>query len=127
MRRSLDHGAAYCIAKPVQREDLKDVWQYAVAGGRQKLRVQNDKVVSVSEEEEGDSSSATAINVASSSQDSTLVKKQRKKYCKRKRSEVVENDEIIFCGPKRSKIFWTTNLHNRFLLAINHIGMDSEY
>ncbi|KAI9070659.1 hypothetical protein K1719_047377 [Acacia pycnantha] len=123
MSRNLENGAAYCMAKPVRREDVKDVWQYVVTGRREKLRIENDKIVSVreeeeeEEEEEGDSSPSPTVNSAS-------PKKQRKKYCKRKRSEVIENEELIFCGPKRSRIFWTTNLHNRFLLAIDYIGMD---
>ncbi|XP_028756344.1 two-component response regulator ARR14-like [Neltuma alba] len=111
MSRSLENGAAYCLVKPVGREDLRDVWQHAVAGRREKLTVENDRIVAVSEEE-GDSSS------------SSPPEKQRKKYCKRKRSDVIDNEELIYCGQKRSKIFWTTNLHNRFLLALRHIGMD---
>ncbi|XP_054785967.1 two-component response regulator ARR12-like [Prosopis cineraria] len=132
MSRSLEHGAAFYIVKPARREDFKDVWQYAVAGRREKLRVDNERIISVNEE--GDSSSSPGggekqlgINIPSA-QDSEArgtrkAPKPRKKYCKRKRS-VVENDELIYCGQKRSKIFWTTNLHNRFLLALRHLGMN---
>ncbi|KAI9112076.1 hypothetical protein K1719_016972 [Acacia pycnantha] len=117
--RNLKHGASYCIMKPVQRDDLKNVWQYVVAGKREKLRTENGRIVSVSEGEEGEGDSSPPRTVNSAS-----PKGQRKKYCKRNRSEVIENEELIFCGPQRSKIFWTTNLHNRFLLAIDYIGME---
>ncbi|KAF8008603.1 hypothetical protein BT93_K2310 [Corymbia citriodora subsp. variegata] len=127
--KSLEVGAAFYIVKPVRPDDLKNVWQYCIA--RKK-----GKAVLIEEEAASASASASPseriihedVNIPV--QPLNLEKEgstQDQNGKKRSRVDEGENDEGIdysLIPPRKSKVVWTTGLHDLFLHAINYIGLD---
>ncbi|XP_018720289.2 putative two-component response regulator ARR13 [Eucalyptus grandis] len=126
---SLEGGAAFYIVKPLRPDDLKNVWQYCIA--RKK-----GKAVLIEEEAASDSTSAPVCeriiheDVNIPVQPLNLEKEgssQEPNGKKRSREEKDENDEGIdysLIPPRKTKVVWTTGLHDLFLHAINYIGLD---
>lgn len=135
--KSLEGGVAYFMVKPVSPDDLKNVWQYAVAAKKgksvtiQEIRRDDDQPPSSSTV--GDKNSATATTPAN--QEEVLV--LGRKECKRKagynsqkskdnNQELDDEQHTNGVTPKKTKVVWTNSLHNRFLLAIRHISLESK-
>jgi two-component response regulator (ARR-B family) len=126
MLRSLEGGAAFYIVKPVNKDDLKNVWHYAVA-------IKTGISLSIKEiEGSRESSSSTLVerlsledvNSATSINDE---ERYRKNGTKEERKSTKEDQEVDSQpASKKRKVVWTNSLHNRFLLALNHIGLDSK-
>lgn len=118
MLRSLEAGAVFFMVKPVNPEDLKNVWQYAVAGKKGKSIVTED----IGSIEGGSSSSAGKLSAASSSSENDGTK-NAKRGTKRKKGDKQERKTY---RRKKAKVVWTNTLHNMFIDAIRHIGMESK-
>ncbi|KAG5234518.1 two-component response regulator ARR [Salix suchowensis] len=113
--RSLEGGAAFYIVKPVNKDDIKSVWRYAVATKTGK---------SLSIKEIGGSGEPFSIN---EDVNSAINNEIRKYGTKEGRQSTEEDKEVEIHQPatKKQKLIWTNALHNRFLQAIHHIGLDS--
>ncbi|XVF50761.1 hypothetical protein PTKIN_Ptkin04bG0129300 [Pterospermum kingtungense] len=124
MLKSLAGGAVFFMVKPVNPEDLKNVWQYAIAAKKGKS-IAIEEIGSI-EGEGGLSSSAgklskgEIISAASSVNDET---KNAKRGSKRKKGKN-DREEETASRRKKAKVVWTNSLHNLFLEAIRHIGME---
>uniref|UniRef100_A0A6N2KBD3 Response regulatory domain-containing protein n=1 Tax=Salix viminalis TaxID=40686 RepID=A0A6N2KBD3_SALVM len=112
--RSLEGGAAFYIVKPVNKDDIKSVWHYAVATKTGK---------SLSIKEIGWSGEPFSINEDVSSAINNEIRKYGTKEG-RQRTEEDKEVEIHQPATKKQKLIWTNALHNRFLQAIHHIGLD---
>jgi two-component response regulator (ARR-B family) len=126
--RTLEGGAAFYIVKPINKDDLKNVWQYAVATktGKYSLSI---KEIGGSQE----SSSSTVFDQKISVDEVSSAKSTNIKICNEKdrinknRKRTKEDQEVDSqLAPKKPKVVWTNSLHSRFLQAINHIGLDSK-
>ncbi|KAL5744524.1 hypothetical protein ACOSQ2_027640 [Xanthoceras sorbifolium] len=126
--KSLSSGAAFYIVKPVNPDDLKNVWQYSVASKQAKFaRIDrigslqgqggslpiNEKI-SYSEK----SNSASSVN---GEKHGNRKDGKRKSYKKNTREDVDGENSI---ASKKAKVVWTNSLHNRFLQAIRHITLE---
>jgi two-component response regulator (ARR-B family) len=127
---SLQRGAAFYMVKPVRPDDLKHVWQYAVPAKKGKSVV-IEEIRSIPEESSGEKASYDDLNSASAT--SAAVnheehggKKDPKRKALKKGNEIDRvGDHDNAAAPKKAKVVWTTSLHNRFLQAIRHIGLES--
>ena len=129
---SLQRGAAFYMVKPVRPDDLKHVWQYAVPAKKGKSVV-IEEIRSIPEESSGEKASSDDLNSASAT--SAAVnnnheehggKKDPKRKALKKVNEIDHvGDQDNTAAPKKAKVVWTTSLHNRFLQAIRHIGLES--
>ncbi|KAL9375872.1 hypothetical protein Peur_032751 [Populus x canadensis] len=124
--RTLEGGAAFYIVKPINKDDLKNVWQYAVATktGKYSLSI---KEIGGSQE----SSSSTVFDQKIYVDEVSSAKSTNNKICNEKdrinknRKRTKEDQEVDSqLAPKKPKVVWTNSLHSRFLQAINHIGLD---
>ena len=124
MLKSLAGGAVFFIVKPVNPDDLKNVWQYAIAAKKGKSVV-IEEIGSI----EGESSSAGKLSnreiVSLSSVNDE--KNNAARGCKRKASRKDKDDKEgkTASAPKKAKVVWTNSLHNQFLEALRHIGLES--
>lgn len=121
--KSLEGGVVYYIVKPVSKDDIKNVWQYAVAAKKGKS-VTIEEIESAPGEAPGeveDGSSETSSDTDEEKQEKKAEAKVKKE---RKRHREDDNEERMV-APKKPKVVWTNSLHNQFLLAIKHIGLDS--
>ncbi|EEF51445.1 two-component system sensor histidine kinase/response regulator, putative [Ricinus communis] len=120
---SLESGAVYYMVKPVNLRDLKNVWQYAMASKK-------GKEVVVAEEPENNDGEASASTEKDSCEDNNSAsvsaneESNNKKKKGKKRARDHDQGEDAPSAPKKAKVVWTNSLHNRFLQAINHIGLD---
>ena len=113
MLRGLKGGAAFYIVKPVSYDDVKDLWQYAVSPRKSKLATPIQRPLKVG-----------AGSVA-------MVQEEKQKRESKKKAQVkVNEDNEIEKGEatmlKKSKVVWTSALHNEFLEAIRKIGLESK-
>ncbi|KAK7825565.1 putative two-component response regulator arr21 [Quercus suber] len=121
MLKSLEGGAAFYMVKPVSPEDLKNLWQYAVAAKRGK------SVVIEEVKNTPAKSSVVSCEKKQSAESSVNQEKHDKKDSKRKgapKKGKEDGNQKSRGARKRPKVIWTTSLHNRFLEAIRHIGLD---
>lgn len=123
--KGLKGGVAYFIVKPVSPDDLKNVWQYAVAAKKGKSVVLEEIDKSFNEE-----SSSSAAEQKISNSDDMKEEKRGGKDCKRKAAKKCkdnqQNQQHNNVAPKKAKVVWTNSLHNRFLLAIRHVTLESK-
>ncbi|KDP22327.1 hypothetical protein JCGZ_26158 [Jatropha curcas] len=124
---SLESGALLYIVKPVNQGDLKNVIDCAVAAKKGKS-IATEEMTNF---EEGNSSSSNDekdyLNGADSSSSAASVNgdnSQEKKNGKKREREGPDEEEDAAAAPKKAKVVWTNSLHNRFLQAINHIGLE---
>ncbi|KAJ7975658.1 Two-component response regulator like [Quillaja saponaria] len=128
--RVLDSGAAFYLAKPLSLDDLKNLWQYAVTAKKGKSIVVEEIIRSdLPNFEESLSEKVCLENVINSVDHVSIVneeKHEKKKYNKRKGTEMTKEDQYegTSMAPKKAKVVWTNSLHNRFLMAIRHTGLD---
>ncbi|GKV05028.1 hypothetical protein SLEP1_g17083 [Rubroshorea leprosula] len=130
--QSLACGAVLYIVKPVNPDDLKNVWQYAVQAKKGKSPIIKE-IGSLQEELEPEQDyndmSITDDHFWDTNSGASSVSdddnKRAKKHGKRKRMGRNGNDsEKKSAVPKKAKVVWTNSLHNRFLQAIRHIGLE---
>ncbi|KAK8569503.1 hypothetical protein V6N13_046554 [Hibiscus sabdariffa] len=126
MLDSLSGGAVFFIVKPVHPDGLKNVWQYAVAGKKGKSLV--------SDETEGDSSLSPAgrLPLGNSRRFPSPANDERddgSRGSKRRAPGKDKDGKDDGNNPKpkkarKAKVVWTNTLHNQFLDALRHIGLE---
>ena len=124
--KSLENGAVFFMVKPVSHEDLKNLWQYAIAAKKGKSVV-IEEVEDINPVGELSVEKAPYDDLKSASS-SVNQEKRGKKDSKKKSSKRTkeDGDDDNPGAPKKAKVVWTNSLHNRFLLAIRHISLESK-
>ncbi|KAG2301723.1 hypothetical protein Bca52824_030374 [Brassica carinata] len=105
----INHGACDYLIKPIRPEELKNIWQHVV---RRKLPRACQGLDS--------SSSLESLFSVSGVSEGSL--KRRKKNKRR-----VENEEDLLDpgnSSKKSRVVWSMELHQQFVKAINHLGIE---
>ncbi|XVF09790.1 hypothetical protein REPUB_Repub07fG0126900 [Reevesia pubescens] len=123
--KSLAGGAVFFIVKPVNPDDLKNVWQYAIAAKKGKSVV----IEEIGSIEKGESSSTGKLSkgeVISAASVNDEKNNNAKRGTKRKASRKGKDgkEEEAASAPKKAKVVWTNSLHNQFLEALRHIGLE---
>lgn len=146
MLECLQSGAVLYVVKPLNQDDLRNIWQYAVAAKKSQT-VDIEEIQSINQLGESSPSSAVLRNlisnngggeinsatsmtedgndVANNNKDSNSKRMGRKRG-RDDRGSDDEDDEHTPVATKKAKVVWTNSLHNRFLQAINHIGLESK-
>ncbi|KAL5743719.1 hypothetical protein ACOSQ2_026835 [Xanthoceras sorbifolium] len=125
--KSLFSGVVFYIVKPVNRDNFKNIWQYAVASRKDKFS-SIERIGSL----QGQSGSfgineKISYNDKSNSASSLKGKLGNKKNDKRKSHKKNTKEDVVgenSIAPKKSKVVWTNSLHNRFLQAIRYITLE---
>ncbi|XP_059627568.1 putative two-component response regulator ARR21 [Cornus florida] len=124
--KGLENGAAFFLVKPISPDDLKNLWQYAVANKKGKAAIKKIRSVQGTSGFDHDKASNEDIYSASSVNEDSHDKKDSRKKVPRKYSDEKggdqENDDSA--APKKAKVVWTNALHNQFLEAIRSIGLE---
>ena len=110
--KGIDHGASDFMVKPVRTHELKNIWQHV-------QRWRNPKAI---------------IHISDHDNDVQRVQPattDKSKYSGNKRNvgdDSSENNEgtHISAIHRKPRMTWTIELHNKFLEAINQIGLDSK-
>ncbi|XP_042481639.1 uncharacterized protein LOC122062063 isoform X2 [Macadamia integrifolia] len=114
----LDSGASFYLTKPLTISDLSNLWQYVYLKKRYERmaieQIGSDSELSTPKKvSKGDNDEC-----ASSVNESSWRQESRKKHSLRKNQNNEGNNE-----DNMSRVTWTTKLHNKFLDAIDQIGL----
>ena len=138
MLRSLNSGATFYIVKPMKYNDLKNIWKYATEKDKS---VDNHQSVGVALEEEPPTekppveiTTDNPIDLESRSFLHGLNHETRRNPKKRASKRVIieesgnNNTDAVFLKRTKgkTKVVWTSTLHNRFLEAVRKIGLESK-
>lgn len=145
--KSLEGGVVCYIVKPVSKDDIKMVWQYVVQS--RKSRFSNVTIEEMMEGAPGEFAPGQKLQGPGELKDLDCVtsfdddvnykeghrndqSSKRKMTRKRDRDMEDEGDDDgehdrRLLATKKSKVVWTNSLHNQFLMAIRHIGLDSTF
>ncbi|CAN1264989.1 Two-component response regulator ARR2 [Linum perenne] len=122
MLQTLEDGAAMYLVKPINKDDLKNVLQYAYSTTNEAKFTNDDD----QESESDDAKSASSVNnFNTKSQPKAIAKRGRKRAKKHDKGE----DECESRRAKKknkTKVVWTSSLHNQFLDAVNFYGQESK-
>ncbi|KAF2311861.1 hypothetical protein GH714_027037 [Hevea brasiliensis] len=121
--KSLDSGAAFYMVKPVNPEDLKSVWRYAVAS-KIGQGVVNDQEIGSAEGETPSNDKLILCGFLNSSSSVNGERGQKMKMGRKRARNKDEAEEDALAPPKKAKVVWTNTLHNRFLQAVSHLGLE---
>ena len=116
--KGVTHGAVDYLIKPVRIEALKNIWQHVV---RKKQNV-SEHSGSVEEtggdrqqQQRGDDDDGN--NSSSGNNEGNL----------RKRKEEEQGDDKEDTSSlKKPRVVWSVELHQQFVAAVNHLGVDSK-
>ncbi|CAH8324500.1 unnamed protein product [Eruca vesicaria subsp. sativa] len=108
----INHGACDYLIKPIRPEELKNIWQHVV---RRKLPRTCQGLDS--------SSSLESLFSVSGCSGESLKRRKNKRRVDR---EEEEDDDLLDPGnsSKKSRVVWSMELHQQFVKAINHLGID---
>lgn len=121
--KGLEHGACYYIMKPVSMGEVKNLWQHIIRKHREDKGTEEMgtlgeiKQMGSSSEDSGYKNAAASRG---SSGDQYLSKQQRRNKC----AFGVKIDAKGKKKTKRRRVIWNTKLHQKFLNAIDQIGID---
>lgn len=123
--KGIKHGACDYLIKPVRMEELKNIWQHVV---RKKFNENKDHEHSGSLDDT-DRNRPTNIDneYASSANDGGegSWKSQKKKREKEDDEADLENGDPSSTS-KKPRVVWSVELHQQFVNAVNHLGIDSK-
>ncbi|KFK27554.1 hypothetical protein AALP_AA8G398600 [Arabis alpina] len=119
--KGVTHGAVDYLIKPVRIEALKNIWQHVV---RKKRNEWNVSEQSGSIEEIGGDRQQQREDADNNS--SSVNEGNWKSSRKRKEEEVdeLEGDKEDASSLKKPRVVWSVELHQQFVAAVNHLGVD---
>ncbi|PKA57884.1 Two-component response regulator ARR2 [Apostasia shenzhenica] len=117
----IKHGACDYLIKPVREEELQNVWQHII---RRKF-CDGIRMETLNGPERDDRSKQTSEHGKDAlpmGTGSTADSKNKKKRSF-KQFNAREKKEGGF-APKKPRVVWATDLHQNFVAAVNHLGID---
>lgn len=128
MLKALQAGAAFYFVKPVNFNDLKDLWQYAALPrqGASAVIKQIESAQRALLPHERIPLLGTGASVSSMMDEEMQEKESSKKMAEEKASKSSERGKDQAVLPKKTKLVWTDELEHEFLEAIRKIGVESK-
>eukprot|EP00239_Pterosperma_sp_CCMP1384_P008075 CAMPEP_0197858458 /NCGR_PEP_ID=MMETSP1438-20131217/32276_1 /TAXON_ID=1461541 /ORGANISM="Pterosperma sp., Strain CCMP1384" /LENGTH=427 /DNA_ID=CAMNT_0043474627 /DNA_START=138 /DNA_END=1424 /DNA_ORIENTATION=- len=119
--KGISHGAVDYLIKPVRIEELRNIWQHVVR--RKKLDSKDIRPDSTPEDgEEGD----VDLENEKGSEGKTTLKRRKNKGGDGEDSqdESDQGDGDKNAMPKKPRVVWSVVLHQKFVTAVNTLGVD---
>lgn len=121
--RGIRHGACDYLIKPIRTEELKNIWQHVV---RKRCNVGKEHEHSGSVEDNDrlkngidDAEYTSSFNEGADGVSKSLKKR---KDTKEEDDPEIENDDPT--SSKKPRVVWSVELHQQFVSAVNHLGID---
>ncbi|CAH2078919.1 unnamed protein product [Thlaspi arvense] len=121
--KGVTHGAVDYLIKPVRIEALKNIWQHVV---RKKKNEKNVSEQSGSIEESGGDRQTQQQRDDADNNSSSANEGNWRSSRKRKEEEVDEQgeDKEDTSSLKKPRVVWSVELHQQFVAAVNHLGVE---
>jgi two-component response regulator ARR-B family len=124
--KGITHGACDYLLKPVRIEELRNIWQHVV---RRKFSNRERNNLDVYKEPPTtDSCHGHSQIVSRASDQSGRLSKKRKELHSEEEDDGDENDFQEGDEPsaaKKPRVVWSVELHQKFVAAVNQLGIDS--
>ncbi|EOA16400.1 hypothetical protein CARUB_v10004554mg [Capsella rubella] len=101
--KGVKHGACDYLLKPVRIEELKNIWQHVVR--KSKLKKSNS-------------------SLSNGAGNSDRANRKRKEQYEEEEEEERGNENDDPTAQKKARVIWTHELHNKFLSAVDHLGVE---
>ncbi|KAJ4888470.1 Two-component response regulator ARR14 [Raphanus sativus] len=113
----INQGACDYLIKPIRPEELKNIWQHVV---RRKCTVSKE----IPKALDSSSSLESLFSLGGVSEGSVKRRKNKRRVVREAEEE--EDDDPLDPGnsSKKSRVVWSMELHQQFVKAINHLGID---
>ena len=122
--RGISHGACDYLIKPIREEELKNIWQHVI---RKKWNENKEQEHSGSfEDNDRHKRGNDAENASSVSEGAEGVLKGQKKRSIAKDEDDAELENDDPSASKKPRVVWSVELHQQFVSAVNHLGIDSK-
>nr|XP_051212591.1 two-component response regulator ORR25-like [Lolium perenne] len=108
--KGIKHGACDYIVKPVDINDIRNIWQHVVR--------KNHVAVNYNNSDSDDAAQRVGQPVIAEGG------AKSKKCSKQKRTDREVSSRSVRTTRKKPRVSWTGDLHNRFLEVVNRLGLD---
>ncbi|KAH9766051.1 Two-component response regulator ARR2 [Citrus sinensis] len=115
--KGVTHGACDYLIKPVRIEALKNIWQHVVRKRKNEWK-DLEQSGSVEERDRQPKPSEEADYSSSANEGNWRTSKRRKD----EEEEMEERDDTSTL--KKPRVVWSVELHQQFVSAVNHLGID---
>lgn len=124
--KGVTHGARDYLIKPVSMEALKNIWQHAF---RQKMRMSGSKDMENSGSLEESEKQRRVVsddgdNASSGNNEGSWKVMKRKKEGGEEEDEFEDREDASTM--KKQRVVWSVDLHQQFVTAVNHLGVESK-
>ncbi|KAI4374857.1 hypothetical protein MLD38_012802 [Melastoma candidum] len=121
----LHSGAVFYIIKPVDPNNLRNIWQYVVSKNNETL----SKPTSIEETENVPEKDQVPSDQNHEKAESSVIANKVKKKSKKDKAKLRQKEggsrAGLIVSNSRPKVVWTDDLHHRFLQAIDCLGWEN--
>ncbi|XP_076958136.1 two-component response regulator ARR2-like [Bidens hawaiensis] len=118
--KGVTHGACDYLIKPVRIEALRNIWQHVV---RKRKYTWKDLEPSTSLDDGNQQQNPPEVTANSSSANEGHNSENTKRS-KDEEDEDADQEKDDYCSRKKPRVAWTPELHQQFVAAVYHIGID---
>ncbi|XP_011017981.1 PREDICTED: two-component response regulator ARR12 isoform X2 [Populus euphratica] len=121
--KGITHGAVDYLLKPVRLEELKNIWQHVI---RRKKWYPQDQNRSPNQDKGGDGAGeGDQVTSTGSADQNGKVNRKRKDQDEEEEGEGEDgNDNEESGNQKKPRVVWSVELHQKFVSAVNQLGLD---
>ncbi|CAJ2645192.1 unnamed protein product [Trifolium pratense] len=122
--KGISHGACDYLLKPVRLEELQNIWQHVV---RKQTTASKDQNKASNEDRNPNISGGNSQNVLENiAEQNKNLGKRRKDQDEEEENEDGEGtgDEDDPSSQKKPRVVWSVDLHKKFLIAVNQLGLE---
>lgn len=125
--KGVTHGAVDYLCKPVREQELKNIWQHVIR--RKKFEKKDWNKSSTgdrAQSKNGESGPGTSVGTTSDL--NGKVNQKRNNHIEEEGDDVEESERgnEDSSSQKKPRVFWSPDLHRKFVGAVNQLGLESE-
>lgn len=125
--KGLEHGALYYLMKPVSMSEVRNIWQHIIRKTK-KEKIDIEEMSSLGETKQIESSSEENDKPDAAAGGGTSVDQVELETKKRKKGalgvKIDAKGKKVKTAERKARILWDAALHNKFVKAIDQIGID---
>ncbi|XP_021746553.1 two-component response regulator ARR11-like [Chenopodium quinoa] len=107
--KGVQHGACDYLLKPIRMKELKNIWQHVV-----RKRMHDVRDIECFEDRSGTDHSYDGLYGG------------EQNFLKKRKDVDIEKDSSDPSTTKKARVVWTVDLHQKFVKAVNQLGIDSD-
>ncbi|KAB1199655.1 Two-component response regulator ARR12 [Morella rubra] len=123
--KGVTHGACDYLLKPVRIEELKNIWQHVI---RRKKIDSKDQINSLTEDKtyHGNGDGGQRVTSTGDADQSSRLDKKRKEQNEDEEEDDEDNEpeNEDASTQKKPRVVWSVELHRKFVVAVNQLGLE---